>query len=69
MIIYGILYGGILGNLVDRINHGVVIDYLDFKIFNYDFPIFNLADICIVLAMIFVIVSALRGDKDANCNN
>lgn len=67
-IVYGILYGGIFGNLIDRIFRGVVVDYLDLKIFNYDFPIFNFADICIVISMIFVMILTLRGDKNANNN-
>ena len=66
--IYGILYGGIFGNFIDRLFRGGVIDYLDFKIFNYDFPVFNIADICIVLSMILVICISLRGDKDENNN-
>src|SRR5574344_1235929 len=46
---FGLLYGGILGNLFDRVFHGWVIDYLDFKIFNYNYPVFNLAHMSIVL--------------------
>lgn len=65
-IIYGILYGGIVGNLIDRIIRGNVIDYIDVKIFNYDFPVFNLADICIVLSVIMLGILILRGDKDEN---
>ncbi len=60
-IIYGLLFGGILGNLIDRIVHGYVIDYLDFKIFNYDFPIFNLADVCIVISVILILIMTIRG--------
>lgn len=67
-IIYGILYGGIFGNLIDRIFRGGVIDYLDFKIFDYDFPVFNVADICIVISMIFVMYMAFRGDKNGDNN-
>ena len=55
-IFYGILSGGIIGNLIDRIINGSVIDYLDFNIFGYNFPIFNFADICIVLSMMMLII-------------
>ena len=48
--IYSILVAGILGNLIDRIFRGHVIDYLDFRLFGYDMAIFNFADICIVVS-------------------
>lgn len=54
IIIYSLLLGGIIGNLIDRVIHGYVIDYLSFRIFKYNFPIFNLADIGIVVAVILL---------------
>ena len=63
-VIYGFLYGGIIGNLIDRIFRGYVIDYLEFYIFGYSFPVFNLADILIVISMFFIITSVIKGDKD-----
>lgn len=62
-IIYGVLIGGIIGNLIDRIFHGYVIDYLDFNIFGYNFPVFNLADMCIVIAAFLIIIMIFKGDK------
>ena len=47
----GIIMGGIFGNLIDRIIHHGVIDYLSFKIFKYSFPVFNLADMAIVIGV------------------
>jgi len=61
--IYSLLIGGILGNLFDRIMYGYVIDYLDFYIFSYNFPIFNIADICIVVSVGLIIIDTLRGGK------
>ena len=62
-IIYGILFGGIIGNLLDRIIRGYVVDYLDFKIFNYNYPVFNLADICIVLSIILIVILMYKEEK------
>ena len=59
-ISYIFLTGGIIGNLSDRIIYGYVVDYLRFIIFGYNFPIFNLADICITLGVILLIINIFR---------
>ena len=61
---YGLLAGGIMGNLVDRVVHMQVIDYLDFNIFGYNFPVFNLADILIIISMILIVIQIIKGDKN-----
>ena len=43
-LLFGILLGGIIGNLIDRIFLGYVIDYIGISVLNFYFPIFNLAD-------------------------
>lgn len=58
----GLLLGGILGNLSDRILFGYVKDFISLYIFGYSFPIFNIADICIVVGVIILIISILRGE-------
>ena len=63
---YGLLLGGITGNFIDRILRGFVIDFLDFYIFGYDFPVFNIADIMIVVSVIMMVISYLRGDINEN---
>ena len=55
---HGLLLGGIIGNLIDRIIYGYVIDYLDFMIFNYNFPIFNLADTFIAIGCIILVINS-----------
>lgn len=56
---YGLLFGGILGNLFDRILRGYVIDYISLNIFGYSFPIFNIADIAITIGVILMIIYIL----------
>ena len=66
--VYGLLIGGIIGNLMDRIIYGYVIDYLDFNIFGFNAPVFNFADICIVTGVFIMLISVLKGDKDETRN-
>lgn len=61
MISYSMLIGGIIGNMIDRIIYGYVIDYLSFNIFGYSFPIFNLADTFIVVSIIMLLLYEVGG--------
>ncbi len=63
-VIYGFLMGGTAGNLIDRVIRGAVVDYLDFNIFGYAFPIFNFADICIVVSMVLFIINMIRDGRN-----
>ena len=62
IIIYSLLIGGIFGNLIDRVVHGYVIDYLSVKIFNYNFPVFNLADTGIVISVFLLFIKTFKED-------
>lgn len=63
---YGILLGGILGNLIDRVIFGYVTDFFHFIFGSYEFPIFNVADIGIIIGTFIVIFIMLKEDFYAN---
>ena len=46
-----LIFGGALGNLIDRIRFGAVVDFLDFHIGGWHWPAFNVADVCIVVGV------------------
>ncbi len=46
-----LIVGGAIGNLIDRIRFGAVVDFLDFHIGGYHWPAFNVADICICVGV------------------
>lgn len=52
-----VILAGAVGNLIDRIMNGFVVDFIYFQIIN--FPVFNVADICVTLGVIFLIIFLL----------
>lgn len=54
---------GAIGNLIDRMTTGMVTDFLKFYIFGYEFPNFNVADICITVGCVLLAISVLISDK------
>ena len=54
-----IILGGALGNLVDRLRFGFVVDFLDFRIW----PVFNIADTAITIGAILLILKVLKSKK------
>ena len=66
-IAFGLLYGGIVGNLLNRIFFGYVIDFIKVVIYKYNFPIFNLADSFIVIGVgILLYDTFIKGEKDGS---
>lgn len=59
---FGLLFGGILGNLIDRIFYGYVRDFIGINIFGYHFPVFNIADMSIVIGVILIVIATFKGD-------
>lgn len=50
------ILGGAIGNLLDRVRYGEVIDFLDFYINGYHWPAFNIADSAITVGVVFLIL-------------
>jgi signal peptidase II len=59
-VAFGLLVGGIAGNLVDRLLHGHVIDFLDFHFGSYVYPTFNVADSGICVGVGLYLLWSLR---------
>ena len=57
-----LILGGALGNLIDRMMLGYVVDFLDFHWSGMHFPAFNIADSCITLGAILLIIDSLCSD-------
>lgn len=62
---FGMLFGGIFGNLSDRLFLGMVRDFLKFRIFGYNFPVFNVADMCITVGIGFLIYGMIKGEDES----
>ena len=67
---YGLVLSGALGNLVDRIRLGYVIDFLDVYVGSWHWPAFNVADsaICVGVALLFVmnVIEMKKGKNGSN---
>jgi signal peptidase II len=59
---YAFILGGALGNLVDRLRLGYVVDFLDVYVKSWHWPTFNVADSCITIGVLLLALSLLRGE-------
>lgn len=55
---------GAVGNFIDRLLHQSVVDFLDFYIFTYNYPIFNIADSALVIGAIMMIIAMFLEEKN-----
>ena len=59
----GLIIGGAIGNIIDRGVYGAVMDFLDIHIGNYHWPAFNIADSCITIGAIILVIDSLFSQK------
>ncbi len=60
-----LIIAGTIGNFIDRIIMGGVIDFLSFTFWGWSFPVFNFADCCLSVGVVMLIIHYLFLDKDA----
>ena len=60
-----LVIGGTIGNLIDRLCFRSVTDFLDFNILGYDFPVFNIADILLVVGFLLFLIDMVFLDNDS----
>ena len=58
-----LILGGALGNVIDRLNHGAVVDFLSFHVAEYYWPAFNVADSAISIGVVLMLWQQLAQGK------
>lgn len=58
-----LILGGAVGNLVDRLRLGYVIDFLDFFLKGYHWPAFNVADSAVTVGTFWLLLNIIQGRK------
>lgn len=61
----GLVIGGAIGNVIDRLRWGAVADFLDFHAYGWHWPAFNAADSAIVVGVALLVLDALVGPKES----
>lgn len=61
---YSLILGGIIGNLIDRVILGHVVDYASFTFGTYEFPVFNIADASMVIGVVLVVIHLIGNAKN-----
>ncbi len=60
---FAMIAGGAIGNLIDRLNQGYVVDFILFHIGQWHFPAFNVADSCITIGLILFLIEIYHSSK------
>lgn len=61
-----LVIGGAVGNLVDRLRHGAVTDFIDMHVAGYHWPVFNIADSAITIGAVLLLIDSLFGGKKSS---
>jgi signal peptidase II len=64
LLALSLVIGGTFGNLIDRALYGQVVDFLDFIIIGYNYPVFNFADTFLVIGMGLLVIAIYFEDKN-----
>jgi signal peptidase II len=59
----GLILGGTLGNFLDRLIHGKVVDFIHVYLGTYSYPIFNIADSALCIGAILLLIYSLKDSK------
>lgn len=66
---FSLLIGGALGNVIDRLVHGAVVDFLYFHIGRYGWPAFNVADSAITVGVALMLWAQFRAPRNTTPEN
>ena len=61
---FALILGGAIGNVIDRLRFGGVVDFLDFYIGDYHWPAFNIADSAICIGVFLILIRAFFIKKE-----
>jgi len=68
-IALSLIFSGAIGNLIDRIFRGEVVDFMDFHWQNYHWPAFNVADSCITVGVGLLMISIIISNEQRAMSN
>ncbi len=64
VIAAGLVLGGAVGNIIDRLTYGAVVDFIDWHAYGYHWPVFNIADAGITLGVVFLVAESLLAGRE-----
>ncbi len=62
-LLLGLVLGGAIGNLIDRLLHGEVIDFMQIGIGGHYWPVFNVADMAVTIGAVLLVLYAMRSSR------